>query len=56
MSGYFAWNVFFWIQLKDVREFVPNVSNDNIILALEYYQYDTEQTVAAFLESKFWGF
>jgi len=35
-----------------VRETVKNVSNDQIILVLQYYENDVERTISAFLEGR----
>ena len=38
--------------MKQVQELVKSVAKDEICIALEYYDYDVERTVEAFLEGK----
>ena len=53
----FVWNKinFFCciLQVTAVREVVPGKSNNEVILVLQFYDYNVEKTIQAYLEGKY---
>lgn len=45
--------VFFQLQVNSVREFCAGRSNNEIIMVLQFYDYDVEKTIQAFVEGEF---
>ena len=39
-------------QVQSVREVVPGKSNNEIVLVLQYYDYNVEKAIQAYLEGK----
>jgi len=42
-----------YFQLNSVREVVSGHSNNEIIMVLQYYDYDVEKTIQAYVEGEF---